>query len=227
MGRESLMRMKIGRVLGYVLPLTVVACSEGGPTGPPEGHVGGVATVAFNVLGANLVHTVAVEVSGPGIDSLLVFDIAVDSLGAGSATVRVPAGAGRHISASAYDTAGVNTHRGDTTVTLLAGTNPAVSLTLLPLMGGLPITLSFGNAGLTLTPGDTTISLGTTLQYSAGGLDSLGNAIVASAVTWSSSDLTIAVVTATGLAQARAVGSAYVLATYQGATIGRKMTVTP
>jgi hypothetical protein len=187
----------------------------------------GDATVAFDVRGAKVVRSVAIEVSGPGIDSLLVFNIAIDSNGAGADTARVPAGAGRRFVARAFDVTGISTHRGDTTVTLVEGANPRFSLVLRPLIGGLPITLTFGGVGLTLTPGDTTISVGTSLQYTAGGVDSLGSAIPPAAVVWSSSDQTVVLVTSLGIARARAVGSAYVLATYQGATLGRKLTVTP
>jgi hypothetical protein len=209
--------MRLGVVVAC---LGVIACVDA--LGPAARRP---ATVYLDIQGPRFVRTVSVEVSGPGIDSLLVFNIGVDSTGAGSGVARIPAGAGRLVVARAFDAQGINTHRGDTTVTLLEGTNNQLALVLRPLTGNLPVTITFGGSGITLTPGDTTITVGDTVRYSAGGVDSLGNAIPPAAVVWSSTERSIASVSSGGLVTARAAGVAYALATYQGASRGRKVTV--
>ena len=183
------------------------------------------AAIAFIIEGLRSTRLVSIEVSGPGIDSLLVFNLAIDTTGTGSGTERIPVGSGRHIVVNAYDQSGVNTHRGDTTVTLVEGLNPALSLVLRPLVGSLPITITFGGSGITLTPGDTTIAVGDTVRYTGGGIDSLGNGIASSAIVWSSSLPSIASVAGSGLVEGRAVGIAWVIATFGGASTGRQITV--
>jgi uncharacterized protein YjdB len=212
------------RRLSFAAVLLATACADGSLSGPRTLRD---AVVAFDVQGALYVRSIAVEVSGPGIDSLLVINITVDTTGHGAGTARIPAGTARLFAARAFDAYGVNTHRGDTTVSLVEGANPTVALVLTPLIGSLPITLTFGGVGLTLTPGDTTVALGDSVQFTAGGVDSLGNAIPPGSVVWSSSDQSVVLVNTSGLARTRSAGAAFVLATYQGATVGRKVTVTP
>jgi len=213
----------LGRWLAAAALLGAAACARDlGPTGPAGDRQ---ATVLFGVRAPAWVRLVSIEVSGTGIDSTLVYNLALNTNGVGSGALRVPAGSGRHVVASAFDDAGVLTHRGDTTVTLVEGANPALSLVLRPLSGTVPVVLSFGGSGVTISPGDTTIAAGDTVRYVAGGLDSLGVAIDPAAVVWASTDPSVAAVSPSGLVRGVASGTAYVLASYAGAAVGRRVSV--
>ena len=215
---------RIGHVFGLVTLTGLAAAGCGGdlgPTAPPHSS----ATVFFEIHAPAFVRLISVEVTGPGIDSVLAFNGSIDARGTGSGTIRVGAGGGRLLVAKAFDINGIQTHRGDTTITLLEGVNPTLSLTLTPLAGSVPVVITFGGSGLTVTPDDTTISVGDTVRFGAAGVDTLGNAIPPASVVWSSTSPTVMTVTASGLARARATGTAYVLATFGGASLGRKVTV--
>src|ERR1700704_3142928 len=89
--------------------------------------------VRANVAGT-AVATLVVEVSAPDIAPPLVFNITITA-GVALGTVTVQAGSNRLITMRAFDTGGVETHRGSVTVTILPGTNPVISLMLAPLAG--------------------------------------------------------------------------------------------
>jgi hypothetical protein len=66
---------------------------------------------------------------------------------------------------------------------------------------------------VTVTPGDTSAYAQGTVQYVATARDGEGRVLRAAAWKWSSSDTTVAVVSPTGLAMARAVGHGIISAT--------------
>ena len=216
-------RLGLGRLLAAAVLFGAAACSpDAGLTGPVRGRV---ATLFFGVRVPQYVALITVVVSGPGVDSTLLFNIALNENGVGSGVLRIPTGSGRRIVASAFDAAGVLTHRGDTTLTLVDGTNPPLSLVLVPLDGSLPVVLTFGGSGITISPGDTTIAVGDSVQFTGGGLDSLGAEIDPASIVWASTNPAVASVSATGLVRGESSGTAYVLACYAGAAIGREVTV--
>lgn len=213
--------MKRDRYVGAAMAAVLAAgCADGFAPAPRE-----TAAVFFAVQGSAATRTVAVEITGPGIDSLLLFNIAVDLNGTGSGTAQVPAGAQRQIVLRAFDAFGNNTHRGDTTVTLAAGPNPQFNIVLRPLTGSLPIVVTFGGSGVTITPGDTVIAAGDTVRYTGGGVDSLGAVIPAAAIVWSSTNPAVASLSGQGLVTGRGAGTAFVLATFGGASVGRQVVV--
>lgn len=139
-----------------------------------------MATVSFLAAPPAYIKTLAVTVTGPGIASPMVFNLTIDSVThVAAGTITVPAGSARHIVANAFDSLGVNTHRGETTVTLAEGNNPAVSFTMVSLTGSVVIQISFGSAVLVLTPGDTTVQVGDTLSFTFAGTDEHGTPITA------------------------------------------------
>ncbi len=77
-----------------------------------------------------------------------------------------------------------------------------------------------------VTPATSTILKGQTAQFSATVVDSTGAAISGQTVTWSSSNQTIATVSATGLATAMAAGSAVITATSGSKSATVSVTVT-
>lgn len=90
------------------------------------------------------IRELAVEISGPGIDPAQLVNLPVDTAGVAAGTIETTAGSGRRIVVTAVDTAGVATHRGDTTVTLVPGENPPLSLILRPLAATTRLTVTFG-----------------------------------------------------------------------------------
>jgi alpha-tubulin suppressor-like RCC1 family protein len=211
-----------GLLLGSAV---VAACSGGDGITGPDRHD---AELAFIVMapGDNAIATVSVEVTGPGIDSTLVFNLTLVN-GTATGTARVPAGTGRRIVARAFDLAAVNTHRGDTTVTLVEGTNPAVSLKMLPLVGGVPLTLTFGSTVVSVNRRDTTMTLGDTLRFTAAAVNVRGGTVPVDSIRWGSSNPAVASVSATGLVRALAAGTASIVASYEGAAAKRVVTVPP
>lgn len=183
----------------------------------------GEAHLALQVQATLTTEVVVLRVSGPGLDSTLVFNFPV-SAGSATGTLSIPAGSARHVVAQAYDSAGINTHTGDTTVTLVPGTNPALQLRLLALTGGLPITISFGAFALTVTPGDTSVMIGDTVRFRASIIDAYGRPVTAAPL-WGTSNLALASVDSSGLATGRLPGTVLVAATYGGAVAFRSLAV--
>lgn len=200
------------------------ACSDGSPTGPaPQPQAAELAFVAM-APGDNAVKVITVSVSGPGIDSTLVFNFPVTN-GVASGTARVPAGSGRHVVGQGFDAAGINTHLGDTTVSLVAGANPPVSIVMQPLVGSQPLTLTFGSNVVAMGGVDTTLSMGSTYQLTAVALNWQGGAVPPDSITWASSNPAVASVSASGLVTPGAPGSADIVASYEGAAASRKLLV--
>jgi hypothetical protein len=198
-----------------------LACTDS--TGPLRG----AATVQFDIGGADFVRTVSIQVSGPGIDSTLVFNIAVDSTGHGSGSARIPAGSNRHIVGLAFDSTGVNTNRGDTTLTLVEGNNPPVALTLAPLTGNQPIVISIGTSRIQVQPGDTTIHVADTVAFVATVRDTNGVIVPGAAVVWASTNPAAVTVDSVGRAVGQSTGAA-VLFAISGAYAARTLvTVVP
>ncbi len=186
-------------------------------TDPPAQSQAHLAVTA-NVAGT-AVATVVVEVTASDITTPLVFNIVVAS-GVASGTITIPAGSNRTITIRAYDAGAVLTHSGTATVSVQAGTNPTVSLTLTPLTGDVPIEAHLGNFTINVTPTPNALSLaGTqTVQLTAAILDAQGHAVTGT-VSWATHDPGIASVDATGLVTATGPGDTNVFATFQG-TVG-------
>ena len=214
-------RSKCALVLGIALTaLTLTSCSDRPTTGLERPG----AELAFVLIPPDYVSTIGIQVTGPGIDSALVFNFSISN-GVATGTLRLPAGAGRHLVARAFDDTGVETHRGDTTVTLVEGTNPSVSFLLKPLVGGQPLTVTIGSNVVAVNRRDTTIAQGDTVRFTATAVNWRGVAVPADSVTWASSNPAVATVSASGLVTALAAGTANVVASYEGAASHRMLTV--
>lgn len=193
------------------------ACSEKSSTGPTGSAP---ATLAFSATAPAYVRRIVIQVSGPGMDTAR-FGFVVDTSGTVTGVITVSAGSDRQIVGRAYDSSGVNTHEGDTTLTLVPGVNPPLTLVLRPLAGQLPIVVTFGSYQITLAPGDTTVAPGDTVRYSAKVTNEKGQLVAASPIAWSTSDPTVAIVDSTGLVTALAAGGTTVTATFGGAAATR------
>ena len=80
-------------------------------------------------------------------------------------------------------------------------------------------------ARVVLTPGDTTLRIGTSLSYDVKVFDMRDTVLTGRTVTWTTSDSTKATVSSTGLVTARAAGSATITATSEGKTASAMVTV--
>jgi len=120
--------------------LVLAGCRDA-PLAPEQEAAG----LTFAFTAPYYVARIALHITGPGIDSPIDTSFAVrDTV---SATLRVPAGSRRVVSADAFDSADVRTHHGDTTVTITAGANQPVFLVLRALDGQLPVVVTFGGTG--------------------------------------------------------------------------------
>ena len=129
-------------------PLLLLASCN--PSTEPPAHGQAHLAVTANVAGT-AVATVVVEVTAPDIPTPLVFNFVVAD-GFASGTITIPAGSNRTITIRAYDAGAVLTHRGTAIVSVQAGTNPTVSLTLNPLSGDVPIEAHLGSFTVNVTP---------------------------------------------------------------------------
>src|SRR5881628_1495307 len=154
------------------LLVTLAACADHGVVnqGPPP-----TATLAVSAnLSGTAVTMVVVDVTAPDIPTMLVFNIpVVDGVASGSITI--PAGSNRTITMRAYDAGGVQTHEGSATLNVQAGTNATISLTLTPLTGDLPITVTLGSFTVAVTPSLNTLANKATVQLTAAITDWNGN----------------------------------------------------
>lgn len=205
-------------MVGAVFLLTLGACVEAPVTGVQ------LATVTMRFLTPATVRTVIVEVNGPGIDPLLV-NFAVGSDTTATGTLTLPAGSARRFIVRAVDTAGVLTHRADTTITLLPGANPNLAIRLQPLASTLGITVTF--AGVRLVIPDTStrsIFLGDTALIQAYALRANGDTVPADSLIWGTLNPAVVGVSA-GTVTSRRSGSTRISVSYRGAATSLPVTV--
>lgn len=200
-----------------------LACN-GDRTGPTDEPQFVPVAVVLDVSGVALIDQVVVEVTGPGIDPPLAFNLTISG-GTASGTITLPVGSDRTIAISVYDTGGILTHEGSRTIDVVQGTNPTVPITLYPLAGDVPITAELGGLVLTVTPGTATLAVGETVQLQATVIDSLGNPVAAT-VLWATLNPGLATVDGTGLVTGVAVGDVQVSATYAGVGDVADLTIT-
>jgi len=143
MGRPFAMRWSVRRAgLSAVVAVSLVvvtSCADA-----PTASVARQATLSVYALTPATIRTLVVEISGAGIDPTQLVNLPVDESGVADGTIETTAGSGRKIVVTAVDTAGVATHRGDTTVTLVPGPNPPLALVLRPIGATLGLTVTFG-----------------------------------------------------------------------------------
>jgi len=199
-------------VLALVVAVGVVACSADGPLGG-----GRVSTVTMRFLTPATVQSLIVEVTGPGITPAVVLNIPVgtDTVATGSLTL--PSGSERRFVVTAVDTAGVQTHRADTTITLQPGANPSLAMRLEPLPSSLGITVTFGGVRLIVPDTSTRVlTVGDTTTIVAYAIRANGDTVPADSLTWGSSNPAIATVSGGRVSSARG-GTAEVSVSYLGA----------
>jgi len=218
---EQVRRALAPAALGLAAALAV-GCRDVLPVGPAaSGDV--PLRVTASVVGTPIA-TLVVAVTAADIVPPLVFNLTVAN-GVASGTIKIPPGAARTITVTAMDAEGDTTHDGSVTIDVRPGKNPAVQLSLSPRSGHVPITVTFGNWGVVVTPTAATIGVGATVQLAVSVTDANGNAVANPAVGWATSRPTVASVSASGLVSGQAAGTATIVVTYEGVAALSTVTV--
>ena len=217
----------VRRLLAALVIVTAftLGCRDGGITGPdgiPPGS-GRLSVVAMFEL--NTATSLVIEVTAPDIPQALVFNLDIVN-GSATGSVTIPAGANRTITVRAFD-GRTETHRGSRTVTIVEGTNPPLSMSLLPLAGTVPVTVSFGVAVVSVTPLVWSLPVDSVVVFSATVMDATGALQTNPIVRWASTDTRRLTIDSTGRATARDTGSVTVVAVSGGAAGRGTVTVTP
>ena len=137
--------------------------------------------------------------------------------GVASGTIKLPPGPARTIHVTAVDDQGNVTHDGTTTIDVRPGQNPPVNIKLAPRSGQVPITVTFGNFGVVVTPATATIDMSAAkqLQLNVTVTDVNGQPTNAQVV-WATTQPAVATVDASGLVTGQINGSATIVATAEG-----------
>jgi hypothetical protein len=203
--------------VAFVSAVMLGSCLPGEPAAP-DAHDPEVRLLVRANLSGTAIATVIVNVTAADIPAMLVFNIPVVN-GVASGTITVPAGSNRTITLRAFDAGGIETHEGSTTVNIQPGTNPTISITLLPLIGDVPITVTLGSFTVTLQPPSLALAPNDTATLTATVLDANGSPVT-DQVVWASLAPTVATVVSTGPRTGRVTakgnGQTTVVAVYGG-----------
>jgi hypothetical protein len=210
------------RSLPLLLGFALAACGDPATGSAPRA---GEALRITADVGQAAVSTLVVEVTAADIPARLAFNIDVVN-GTAAGSIRVPAGQARTITVRALSGGGTETHRGSRTVDVRAGTNPTVSVTLVPVDGDQPIEAVLGSIVVTVNPQTGTLPVGGTLRLQAEVRDGAG-AAVAGTVRWATLNQARATVDAAGLVTARDTGAVDVVASYAGVGAVAHLRVNP
>ena len=216
-GRWGIISLLVG-----CLALLVGACERPLPT---DGTAAMVPLRITAVTVGTPISTLVVQVTAADIPSPLVFNLTVVN-GVASGTIKIPPGPARTIDVTALDAQGNVTHEGSATIDVRPGQNPPLQIKLAPRSGHVPITVTFGNFGVEVTPPATTICVQATLQLVVTVTDVNGNAIADPEVGWATTNPAVATVSASGLVTAVSNGTATIVATYEGVAALSQVTVT-
>jgi len=207
--------------LSAAVALLAVAACEG--LFPPEDTT---ARVIVSLTVPSVVQSVEIVVTGPGLDSAITLTRTVSSGTTRTDTLTVRAGSNRRVVVTGRDAASVATHRGESTVTLRAGTNPPVALALDPLQATLELVVTFRNASVVV--GDTTprlMAVGDTAAVSAIAVTPSGSVVAPVEVSWGSTNPAV-MRAERGRAIAVRPGTAVLVVSYAGQAVRVPVTVT-
>jgi len=210
------------RLTGVAAAALAAAC-ETGPTPPRVPSPAQLHLTAL--LSASSVTKIVVTVSAADISPSLVYNFPV-AKGVAMGDLVVPAGSDRHFRVSAFDAAGVETHRADTTIAVESGSNPPLAVTLTPLTGTQPIVVTISGLRIEVQPTDTAMSIGTSAQYRAQAFDGSGNNITDRVTfTWATSNPSVASVDSQGAVTAHLADTVFIVAVAGGAAGVATLTV--
>lgn len=198
------------------------------PVAPPIPENTGRMAVYASFDGSSAT-TLVIQVSGPGIlkadritPDTLSFNIAVTGTVA-TGSILVPAGSARVVTARAY--AGlVETHRGSITADIVEGVNPTLNISMIPLAGDVPISVTVGTTLVIVRPSLATLAVGDTLRMTAEVRDRDGAIVPGAKARWASLNPSRAMIDTLGLVTMRDTGEVQIVATY--GTVGGSGKVT-
>lgn len=212
--RRSLLR-SIPVLLAGVL---AAACGDA----PTDAAPGQTAELGFSLnLSGTDVQLLAVDVTAPDITQPMVYNVEVQN-GMANGRIDVPAGLQRTIRVRAYDFQRNQTHEGSATLDVKPGTNPPVTVTLIPAPGKLPINIAFGAlvVNVRAVDGPNTpygqYTLGSSIRFEGLVTTSSGAPVHGAAVRWASTNPAVLSIDANGVATAHGAGMTEVVATYNG-----------
>lgn len=209
----STMKRKLMGSRAALLGLLLLAGCEAGTFIAPGEDGRSPSLQVYADVSSTLVTALSVEVAAADIDPMLVFNIPVSD-GVAAGTVKVPSGSDRQFTLRAHDSGGVETHRGNTTATVLEGSNPPLHVTLAPLQGEQEIAATLGSIIVVVSPAEAGIAVGDSLQLSATVIDSVGESIPSATVLWATLEPSVASVDSRGMVFGVAPGDATIVATY-------------
>jgi hypothetical protein len=207
-----------------LVAFAVAACNSGTEPKPLRREPGGL-FLSASVAGTPIA-TVVVEVTGEGISPSLVFNLELVNRVA-SGKITVPAGSGRTVTVRGYDTGGIETHRGSTTIDVREGaSNPPVTIFVRSLIGDQDVIARLSAHTVTVTPSIATLAPAGTITLTATVRDADGNTVGASAeLRWATTAPAVATVSTDGVVTGVVPGSANIVATYRGEGASATVTV--
>ena len=208
-----------------VLATLMLAACGPDPSEPAANDTAETTLTITADVSATAMATAVVQVTAADIPAPLVFNIPIAG-GVASGTVTVPTGSARTFTMQGFDNAGIETHSGSVTTDVVAGANPPITLTLLPLTGDVQVTVTLGTVTISVTPSPNTIAVNGTVQLAAIITDADNNP-VSSTPSWATADPGVATVDANGLVTGVAPGTTTVVATFAGVGGAAIVTVTP
>jgi hypothetical protein len=204
------------RIAAAACAVLVASACLSDSTGPPHAPTTNLLLRAD--LSGTAVAVLVAEVTAPDISTPLIFNIPIVQRTA-TGTITVPTGSSRTITLRAFDPGGILTHSGAVTIDVRPGANPTVSITLQPLVGDVPITVTLGSFTVTVTPASSALFVGDTISVGATILDGNGNPVAAQ-VAWGTMMPGVASIVTTGTQSGRVTanrpGRTTVVATYGG-----------
>ena len=172
-----------------------------------------------------LVTTLVVTVTGPGIGSPLVYNLPIVA-GNANGSITVPVGAGRTITAQAFDSSGAVLFSGSTTITVSVGVNPPVNFALVPGVGTVPVTAVVGTVTVTVLPTVATVRAGLTTTVTPTVKDGLGAVVPGAVVVFATNAPPTAWAATGGVVTGLDAGTALISATSLGSSATAAITVT-
>ncbi len=206
---------RLVRALTGAAAVLTAACES--PSAPHHADIADVPVRITAVTVGTPISILVVQVSAADLPASLVFNLAVVN-GVASGTIKIPPGAARTIHVTAVDDQGDVTHEGSATIDVRPGQNPPVQIKLAPKSGQVPISVTFGNFGVVVSPPSATIDVAakTPLQLAVTVTDVNGQVITAPQIGWATSQPAVATVSASGFVTGLINGSATIVATYEG-----------
>ncbi|HEU4828155.1 MAG TPA: Ig-like domain-containing protein, partial [Gemmatimonadales bacterium] len=197
--------------------LALAACA-GEPLGPGPGPDDASATIRVSANVANTpIDLLVVTVSAADIAVPAVFNLPVVS-GTASGTLHIPPGAERVFAVEAFDAGGEVTHDGSAIRDVQRGQNAPLSIPLTPRSGQVPITISFGDFSVEVSPAAQLLDLSasTTTQLTVTVVNGSGATVTSPQVIWATTNPARATVSASGLVTGLLPGEVDIVATYNG-----------